>query len=765
MDKLKNIDWKQFGINHGEKIGITVVVLLAAFALYSSRWMGDKRTSRELEKKALDTQMAMENSDWPTDKEVSDQGDFQFLDIANIEDRANRMGSAVGFEKYVFTTELTWPLTPQRKKRSKLEMVAPQNLQVSYVTDAFAERKSVSDSNEDGKDGAEKDGKSSDDEDKEEDIGSRFNGDDVGGGGGGAKNGRSVGGLGGGGLSGLDGGELSGGGLGGLSGGDLAGGGLAGGGLAGGGLGGGRKKNRGRGVGGLNDSAGNAGGLAGAEDNSPFKAEGRRAVTVRAIVDVYRQREQLARSLHLPLSHPLVTSSLKYLDYKIQRKVAVPGDDPWSSDWEDVDTQVAVDMIRKANKLDPEKIDSAVTNEAMTMPLPQRLTEKWGKEVSHPRIEDFTLSSSQIDRQKKQDELIRKHYEALQKKKKKKQGKRGARGWSNDALNQQEKESELASDKNAWKKYKKDLEEAGLTETSNSAVGNLFLFRYIDFAVEQGKTYRYRVRVELANPHFGLPPDELEDYALAEREVLETDWSEPSGPIDVPYDYQYFVNKVQGGIEPEAVVNMFLWYYESGTSISADDELDRSGGLKVKVGDFIGGEKKSYVLRMDKKTLNKEKVQFESRDILLGASTPALDPNVLTDLKTQLNAMDRDARSALGARLTVARPDGDILTVSTPYGDRTLARRRNFMRAMDKHFDGLGWKDREGTAVASGGSALGGGLGGGAGLGNYGGDGNNGGPPAGQGGPPAGYGGDGDGAGGGGPPAGYNNGAPPGRGG
>lgn len=487
-------------------------------------------------------------------------------------------------------------------------------------------------------------------------------------------------------------------------------------------------------------------------------------MTVRAIVNVYRQREQLARSLHLPISHSLVTSSLKYLDYKIQRKVAVPGDDPWSSEWEDVDTQVAVDVIRNANKRDPETVDSAVTNKAMTMPLPQRLTEKWGKEVSHPRIENFTLSQSQIDRQKKQDELIRKHYEALQKKQNKKKKKQGTRGWSNDTLNQQEKENELASDKDAWKKYKKDLEEAGLTEATNSAVGNLFLFRYIDFAVEQGKTYRYRVRVELENPHYGLPPDELDDYALAEREVLETEWSEPSGPIEVPYDSQYFVNKVQDGIEPEAEINMFYWYFESGTKISADDELDRSG-LKVKVGDFVGGEKKSYVLRMDRQTLNKEKVQFESRDILLGVSTPALDPNVLTGLKDQLNAMDRDARSSLGSRLTVARPDGDILTVSTPYGDRTLARRRGFMRAMNKHFDELGWKDREGEAVASGGG-LGGGLGGGSnGLSNYGGDGDNGGPPAGQdGGPPPGYGGDGDG-GGGGPPAGYNNGAPPGRGG
>ena len=41
MDKLKNIDWKQFGINHGEKIGVVVVVGLAALVLAKSEWFPD----------------------------------------------------------------------------------------------------------------------------------------------------------------------------------------------------------------------------------------------------------------------------------------------------------------------------------------------------------------------------------------------------------------------------------------------------------------------------------------------------------------------------------------------------------------------------------------------------------------------------------------------------------------------------------------------------------------------------------------------------
>lgn len=722
MDKLKNIDWKQIGINHGEKIGAVIVVLLAVFALWSSRWSsewgrGDK-TVTQLEDKAQATLDTLLVSEWPTEKTSgAEQGEWQFMDIADIGDRATRMGKAVGFEKYLFTTELVWPLKPQRKKRSRLELSPPEDVVLAVVTDSFALKKSEEDK-KDGEKSDEEDKKDGDDKKNEEETIFRGSKASSGTGAGGTNNGRSA--SGGGGNTGLGGGD-SGGGLGGLGGGGLGGGGLGGGnslddkekgkgrsssgggrgagGLGGGGLGGG-------GLGGGDALGGNSGigGSGFAQAPANFKAEGHRVVTVRAIVDTYRQREQLARSLHLPFSHPLVSNSLKYLDYKIQRKVAVPGDEPWSGEWEDVDVQVAIDMIAKADGRDNEVVDREVTNVAMTMPLPPRLVQPWGKEASHPRIEDFTLSESQIERQRKQDELIRKHYEEFMKKNKnKKGGRRKTGGWSksNVDLNSMKDKLLKDGDKKTLEDFKKDLEEQGLTATTKSAIGNLFLFRYLDFAVEQGKTYRYRVRLELENPHFGLPPDELDDYALGEREVLETDWSEPSAPIKVPYDYEYFVSDVTDGAEAEADVNMFYWYYKSGTKTSADDDLNKSG-LSVKVGDFVGGEKKTYVLRMDKETLNKETVVFESRDVLLGVSAPpVLDPSVLTDLKDEIAAMDRNQRKTFGARMTVAKPDGDVLTVTTPHNDSTLAKRRRFMEQMVKHFDGLGWKDREDGTVAS----------------------------------------------------------------
>ena len=155
--------------------------------------------------------------------------------------------------------------------------------------------------------------------------------------------------------------------------------------------------------------------------------------------------------------------------------------------------------------------------------------------------------------------------------------------------------------------------------------------------------------------------------------------------------------------------------------------------MKVGVGDFIGGIKNNtYVLRMDKETLNREKIRFESRDFLLGVTAPVLDPAVLTDLAPEIAALDKDMRKTFGSRLTVARPDGDFVTVTTGNEGTELNKNRRFMQAMHKYYEKQEWKDREGAGgkkLASrrkrgrGSNAGGGGYGdyGGSGDGGYGG--------------------------------------------
>lgn len=59
------------------------------------------------------------------------------------------------------------------------------------------------------------------------------------------------------------------------------------------------------------------------------------------------------------------------------------------------------------------------------------------------------------------------------------------------------------------------------------------LFRFFDFAVDPGKTYRYRIKLVLKNPNAGVPPRFLENYEYAKGATRDADWSQPSSPVTV----------------------------------------------------------------------------------------------------------------------------------------------------------------------------------------------------------------------------------------
>jgi hypothetical protein len=100
-----------------------------------------------------------------------------------------------------------------------------------------------------------------------------------------------------------------------------------------------------------------------------------------------------------------------------------------------------------------------------------------------------------------------------------------------------------------------------------------------DDTVEPGKTYRYRLRVNLWNRYVG----QLQSVANpqeAKQSIVHGEWSEPSEPISVtPSTYFFLANAAFD--KSEAFVEIFKW--RSGEWIK-----ERFG---VRVGDTIGGVK------------------------------------------------------------------------------------------------------------------------------------------------------------------------------
>jgi hypothetical protein len=95
------------------------------------------------------------------------------------------------------------------------------------------------------------------------------------------------------------------------------------------------------------------------------------------------------------------------------------------------------------------------------------------------------------------------------------------------------------------------------------------LFRFLDFNVEPGKCYRYRVCLVLANPNYKRHPAFLSDPKFAADAHLETEWSKPSAVVSAPGDTGILLMSVAPPLtrnsDPSATVLLTKWRMDKGT--------------------------------------------------------------------------------------------------------------------------------------------------------------------------------------------------------
>lgn len=109
------------------------------------------------------------------------------------------------------------------------------------------------------------------------------------------------------------------------------------------------------------------------------------------------------------------------------------------------------------------------------------------------------------------------------------------------------------------------------------------LFRFFDFDVEPGKSYRYRVRLMLENPNFGVDARFLETEELGKIKWIETGWSAPTEVISIPRDTRMLAVDVspsrRPGDDPSATLLMVQWMKDNGRE--AQEEFDGIGRGQV----------------------------------------------------------------------------------------------------------------------------------------------------------------------------------------
>ena len=110
-----------------------------------------------------------------------------------------------------------------------------------------------------------------------------------------------------------------------------------------------------------------------------------------------------------------------------------------------------------------------------------------------------------------------------------------------------------------------------------STANEALLFRYFDFTVEPGKQYRYRVKLWLTNPNFGVDDSQLTDEALQLRKELSTTRmkdqfvktpdSKPSDPVYISFDGELVAGQwtpAGPAKEPSVSVGVEQWTANDG---------------------------------------------------------------------------------------------------------------------------------------------------------------------------------------------------------
>lgn len=673
----KRLDLKALFLNHGEKFGAGVIGILAVTGLATANWSACSRLESELKEAANKTKETWNSSA----NVISEEKKKLFDSTPDVETMANRMASPnEDIEQFAWVRHLNEPTISVREKLAPVVVLPPESPESTLVTFALVQKPDEEDDAE-----AETTTETSDKPEEkaaDKDLADLF-GDNK-------KTGVGVPG----GYPGADGAAP------GMLGAEAGYPGGAGGGgegyVAGGASGMGLMPGAPGMMEGLEGYGGAAymgmEGVMGMEGGMGATAVERKVrscagVSVRAVFDLYKQTNMLAEALHIPAKD--VQRYIDFVNLEIQRKAAVPGVDPWSGEWEQLPLKDIAEILEEAAYNDRDIVNPSVVRSEITMQLPARAAGNWTPaNASHKRLEEFQLSDEEkdlIDRhQAKLLEEANKLKAMLPPEQAKSEGFRkwglasqdlgtalGGGGMSvsgsmftdyQSSMNMAPGDGTEAENQKLKKdprfKTKEDLEKF---LNSTLVANRLLLVRFMDFTCDQGNSYRYRVRLEMRNPTFNMPVDELEQPELASQKTIFSGWSEPTDPVFVPGAYRYYTQKVDSRprVDEVAQLSMFYQHETAGTPVMAT--------LRVPVGVRIGGKQSLDVVDLGKSTLEPQEIELKSMDYLASVTeAPRISASEFPELRDILKGVT--GGRVIPDRISVVDSSGAL--VSRYVGDK-----------------------------------------------------------------------------------------------
>lgn len=429
-------------------------------------------------------------------------------------------------------------------------------------------------------------------------------------------------------------------------------------------------------------------------------------VAVRGIFPLADQVKELARATGSPSSEKDVQSLVQFRDFKLERQTRSdrPGADPWNGPWEAVDRDVVLQLLENdVSGYAPETVLDGLIDGHICMPYPDRVVGQWDRFATHPDIKEFTLTDDEVQAQVEYEMKLIEKIKAQDEQNKKPADKRGFMTLTKDmrSLNAKAQQVPEGDEKSIRRQILEKLQSGSgdkdqMTEqleefvrTRATPVDHYVLFRYLDLKVEPGKTYRYRVKLVVTNPFHERRVEEVTDPAIIEGEDRETEFSEPTAPVSVPDKAQFFVKRVDWRPGrpslPSADVDIFQWFAETGTVVN-------KVLTGTQIGQLIGGRKPAEVLRPADNVFDNESVLFSTKDALLDVYNGfSFDSSLHKDVLDQLKSVPSIKRSGLNApdEVVVVDENGEIHVIDGQDQKADYDKTKTHYDLQNKAFDSL----------------------------------------------------------------------------
>ncbi|MDR1925971.1 MAG: hypothetical protein LBQ66_16505 [Planctomycetaceae bacterium] len=270
--------------------------------------------------------------------------------------------------------------------------------------------------------------------------------------------------------------------------------------------------------------------------------KGERWAVVTGLIPIQKQREYYVRAYAASVRPMPEQDTPFYVSYKIERAEVVAGKEDKELEWKELPAFDEIDdrMRNIWSNVGHEPVDSAFLapyvplgkgSLPMACPLPP-VTKPFGNDITQKGIP--LVAETDAEWQRKAAEQNRRLQDEM-----------GRQGKAAPDFRNTNPHSRNAGRADASPR-------AGVTNPSDVGAASpqesipitSYLFRYLDYSVEPGKTYRYRVKLVLANPNVGLSEGDVVDFNLTKEFYLDSEMSSASNEVTIPSDSRVLVRSV-----------------------------------------------------------------------------------------------------------------------------------------------------------------------------------------------------------------------------